>query len=128
LKDKKIPYSKIDNKILDLIIKMINLISQNKLNKKQAKLLFPEMIETLKDPELLMEEKGFIQIVDKSIITELLKKIINENKSMLDQYNSRKERVLKFYMGLLMSKTKGQANPIIANEILTQIIQEFIKK
>ena len=128
LKDKKIPYSKIDNKILKLISKMINLISQNKLNKKQAKLLFPEMIDTLKEPELLMKEKGFIQIIDKSIITELFKKIINENKSMLDQYDSRKERVLKFYMGLLMSKTKGQANPVIANEILTQIIQEFIKK
>ena len=47
---------------------------------------------------------------------------------MLEQYDNRKERVLKYYLGMLMAETKGQANPKTSNEVLIKIITNKLKK
>ena len=46
---------------------------------------------------------------------------------MLKQYADRGERVLKFYLGMLMKETHGQANPVIANKVLINIINNKLK-
>jgi aspartyl-tRNA(Asn)/glutamyl-tRNA(Gln) amidotransferase subunit B len=41
---------------------------------------------------------------------------------MLNQYIQRPERVEKFFIGLLMRDTKGQANPNVAIDILKKLL------
>ena len=42
---------------------------------------------------------------------------------MLDQYNDRPERVEKFFIGMVMKDTNGQANP----EVTTIVFNKFLK-
>ena len=46
---------------------------------------------------------------------------------MLDQYESRPERVEKFFIGMLMKETKGKANPVVGSKILKELIIKFKK-
>ena len=48
----------------------------------------------------------------------LLRKLVNENQKMVDQYLSGKDKLLGFFVGQAMKKSKGKANPKILNEIL----------
>ena len=75
-----------------------------------------------------MKEKNMVQITDEKVLTDLLNKIIDQNINMLSNYNNRSERVLKFYLGMLMKETNGQANPNIANKILIKLIENRINK
>jgi aspartyl-tRNA(Asn)/glutamyl-tRNA(Gln) amidotransferase subunit B len=78
-----------------------------------------------KTPTSLISELEFKQIVDDESIKSELLKIINDNKQMVSQYEDRPERVEKFFIGLLMKNTKGQVNPLIANKILKELLNNF---
>ncbi len=107
---------------IDYIIEMIQLFNEGKINGKQAKTIFEKIVLENRNPKDLIEQLGFKQITDEKVIEEYLVKIITDNKSMLDQYESRPERVEKFFIGQLMKQTHGQVNPVIATKILQKLI------
>lgn len=128
LKNKNKQINDLTNQQIALIAKLLALLKSEEINGKQAKIIFPEMLNDNKDPTFIMKQKNFIQIKDKKVLEELLSKIIDKNPNMLDQYDNRKERVLKYYLGMLMAETKGQANPKVSNEVLIKIITNRLNK
>ena len=128
LKNKNKQITDLTNRQIELITKLLTLLKSEEINGKQAKIIFPEMLDDNKGPDIIMKEKNFIQIKDEKVLEELLNKIIDKNPNMLEQYDNRKERVLKYYLGMLMAETKGQANPKTSNEVLIKIITNKLKK
>ena len=127
LKNKNSSLETITNQQIQLIIKMLTLIQQEEINGKQAKVIYPILLDQNKDPLEIMKEKGLLQIKDEKLLSALLSKIVDANPDMLKQYADRGERVLKFYLGMLMKETHGQANPVIANKVLINIINNKLK-
>ncbi len=107
---------------LDNIGNMINLLLANKINGKQAKEIIKFIYETNKSVEQIIEENNFKQITDKNIIRDILQKYIDNNPNMVEQYKQRPERGEKFFIGMVMKDTNGQANPDIVNEVLKNIL------
>ncbi|GHU48648.1 hypothetical protein FACS1894218_6160 [Bacilli bacterium] len=107
----------------DLIIELINLLTAQKINGKQAKVILEHVYREHKHPEILVKELGFKQITDEKVITEMLNKYIHDNEPMVKQYLERPERVEKFIIGLLMRDTKGQANPEISIKLLKSLLK-----
>ena len=128
LKNNNLQITCINENHINLIVKLLDLLKSGEINGKQAKVIFPEMLKDQKDPTIIMEEKNIVQIKDEKVLEEILDKIINQNVKMLDQFANREERVLKYFLGMLMKETNGQANPNIANEILNKIIKNRLKK
>ena len=128
LKNNNLQIASINENHINLIVKLLDLLKSGEINGKQAKVIFPEMLKDQKDPTIIMEEKNIVQIKDEKVLEEILDKIIDQNVKMLDQFANREERVLKYFLGMLMKETKGQANPNIANEILNKIIKNRLKK
>lgn len=128
LKNNNLQIASINENHINLIVKLLDLLKSGEINGKQAKVIFPEMLKDQKDPTIIMEEKNIVQIKDEKVLEEILDKIIDQNVKMLDQFANREERVLKYFLGMLMKETNGQANPNIANEILNKIIKNRLKK
>ena len=128
LKNNNLQIASINENHINLIVKLLDLLKSGETNGKQAKVIFPEMLKDQKDPTIIMEEKNIVQIKDEKVLEEILDKIIDQNVKMLDQFANREERVLKYFLGMLMKETNGQANPNIANEILNKIIKNRLKK
>ena len=55
-------------------------------------------------------------------ITTLLKSKVSEFPNMIEQLNSRPERVFKFFIGQVMKETKGTANPKLVSKILKTLL------
>ena len=128
LKNNNIQITNINQNHIDLITNLLNLLKSEEINGKQAKTIFPEMLKDQKDPTIIMKEKNFIQIKDEKVLEDILNKIVDQNVKMLEQFENREERVLKYYLGILMKETKGQANPNISNKILNKIIKSRLNK
>lgn len=107
----------------DNLGKLINLISENVISGKIAKEVFPEMLETGKDPETIVKEKNLVQITDTSAIEGIIDNIINSNMKQVEEYLSGKDKVLGFFVGQIMKETKGKANPGIVNELLKKKLE-----
>ena len=65
---------------------------------------------------------GLIQLSDVAILEAMAQEIVDRNPVQLDQYLSGKDRVLAFFIGLVMKETKGQANPQMASDLMKKIL------
>jgi aspartyl-tRNA(Asn)/glutamyl-tRNA(Gln) amidotransferase subunit B len=122
LKTNNTTYNTLSNTFLNNFIALLKLLITQEINGKQAKSILENMFHTNKSPEQLIKELNFVQIKDPDIIKTYLEKYIKENPIMLNQYQQRPERVEKFFIGLLMRDTKGQANPNAAITILKKLL------
>ena len=84
------------------------------------------MMSEGKDPQTIIEEKGIKQISDIETLTCLINEILDDNQTFIDNYEHRKDKVLSFLMGQMMKKTKGQANPKIAHQILLKLLEDRV--
>jgi len=48
----------------------------------------------------------------------MIEEILKENQKNVERYFAGKEKLFGFFVGEVMKKTKGKANPKIVNEIL----------
>ena len=78
---------------------------------------------TGKDPEAIIKEKGLVQISDTGALEAVAQEIIDANPKEAADYRAGKTKVLGFFVGQLMKKTKGQANPQLANEIFRKLLE-----
>ncbi|MDC3270239.1 Asp-tRNA(Asn)/Glu-tRNA(Gln) amidotransferase subunit GatB [Alphaproteobacteria bacterium] len=98
--------------------KLVKLIIDDVISGKIAKDVLLEMFSTKKDPDKIIEDKGLKQVTDTSLIESVVNDVIGENQKMVEQYLSGKDKLLGFFVGQVMKKTNGKANPKILNEIL----------
>lgn len=93
---------------------------EGKISGKMAKTIFQEMFATGKDPALIVQEKGLVQISDEKELTVLIERILADNSQSVADYRQGKKKALGFLVGQIMKETKGQANPGKVNQLLRQ--------
>ena len=98
--------------------KLINLIKNGTISGKIAKTVFELMIESDKDPEIIVNEKGLKQESDPKELEKLIDNIIKDNHDKVNEYKSGKDKLFGFFVGQAMKVSGGKANPKLINEIL----------
>jgi aspartyl-tRNA(Asn)/glutamyl-tRNA(Gln) amidotransferase subunit B len=104
--------------------KLVSLISKNTISGKIAKEVFPEMVATGKNPDVIVKEKNLVQISDTSELESAITKILDANPKDVQDYLGGKEKAIGFFVGQIMRETKGKANPQIVNELLKKKLEE----
>jgi aspartyl-tRNA(Asn)/glutamyl-tRNA(Gln) amidotransferase subunit B len=107
--------------------KLIKLINDKTISGKIAKEVFPEMLNSGKDPNEIVKEKNLVQISDTGEIENVINKIISANQKQVEEFLSGKDKVLGFFVGQIMKEMKGKANPGIVNELLKAKLESFRK-
>ena len=106
---------------------IILLIEKSVISSKIAKELFEIKLTDLRDPKVIVEEKGMGQLADTSAIEAMVMEVINANEKMVVDYKladeGKKPRVLKGLIGQVMKISKGKANP----ELVTHLMEEKLK-
>ncbi|MBR1803031.1 MAG: Asp-tRNA(Asn)/Glu-tRNA(Gln) amidotransferase subunit GatB [Clostridia bacterium] len=106
------------------LAKMIMLIDKGTISSAIAKKVLEELFETPKNPEEIIQEKGWIQISDEGAIKEVVMRILENNPQSIIDFKNGKDRALGFLVGQAMKETKGKANP----QMLNQMFLEELKK
>ena len=68
--------------------------------------------------DAIIEAKGLKQITDTSAIETIVDEVVAANPSQVAEYQSGKEKLIGFFVGQVMQKTGGKANPGQVNQIL----------
>ncbi|WP_339860917.1 Asp-tRNA(Asn)/Glu-tRNA(Gln) amidotransferase subunit GatB [Paremcibacter congregatus] len=83
-----------------------------------AKDVFEIMLESGKGPEAIVEEKGLKQVSDTGAIEAMIDEVLSANQDKVEQYRGGKDKLFGFFVGQVMKKTQGKANPQVVNELL----------
>lgn len=99
---------------------MINLIQAGTISSKIAKKVFRELAENGGDPEVIVKEKGLVQISDEGELRKIISNILDNNEQSIVDFKNGKDRAVGFLVGQVMKATKGQANPPMVNKLLVE--------
>ncbi len=99
------------------LARLVELISKGDISSKQGKEVLSVMLDG-DDPDKIIEERGLKQLSDTSAIEKLVEEVLDENPTSIEDYKNGKDRALGFLVGQLMKKSKGQANPKMASDML----------
>jgi len=102
----------------DAFSRLLRLIEDGKINANAAKTVFEEMALSGKDPQEIVAEKGLEQVSDQSELETLVMQIIEENPAEVNAYREGKTKLFSFFMGQIMKKTRGKADPKIVGPLL----------
>ncbi len=103
---------------------IVSMVQSGKISRLVGKDVLKECIDTEKDPEIIVKEKGLEQVSDEGELESIAVKVIAENGRSVSDFKSGKENALSFLVGQVMRRTKGKANPRLAGEILRKKLEE----
>ncbi|MBK1673701.1 Asp-tRNA(Asn)/Glu-tRNA(Gln) amidotransferase GatCAB subunit B [Ectothiorhodospira shaposhnikovii] len=99
---------------------LLRRIQDNTISGKIAKEVFEAMWAGEGDADQVIEHKGLKQITDTGAIEQVIDQVIADNPSQLEQYRSGKDKLFGFFVGQVMKRTGGKANPAQVNDLLKQ--------
>ena len=99
---------------------LVVLIDKGTISSSIAKKVLQEMFTEPKDPQKIIEEKGWIQISDEGAIKEVVLKILEANPQSIVDYKAGKDRALGFLVGQAMKETRRKANPQMLNKMFLE--------
>ncbi len=99
---------------------LIGLIADDTISGKIAKDVFVEMYKSGKDAAVIVEEKGLRQVTDTGAIEALVDEVIAENPDNVAAYKGGKDKLFGFFVGQVMKKSQGKANPEAVNKLLKE--------
>ncbi len=98
----------------------IKTVYLSKVNSSNAQKILKIMFDEGGDPSQIIEQNDLEQVSDKSKMEKLVESIIKNNPEQVEQYKNGKENLIKYFVGMLMKKTNGKANPRIGEEIFRE--------
>ena len=95
-------------------------IKDGSLSSKQGKELFNLTLEKQQEPVEIMKAQNMIQISDEETLQKVVNEVLEENPDQITMYHNGKTNMFDYFVGQVMKKTRGQANPVKVKEILTE--------
>jgi aspartyl-tRNA(Asn)/glutamyl-tRNA(Gln) amidotransferase subunit B len=99
---------------------IIALVKEGTISTAAAKQVLAEAFTTGAPAEAIVEEKGLRQVSDTGALGSIVDEVIAENPQQAEQYRAGKDTLLQFFVGQVMKKTRGSANPQLAAELLRE--------
>ncbi len=103
---------------------LVALISDNTISGRIAKEVFAEMFTTGKEAGVIVEEKGLKQVTDTGAIEKIVNEVLAENPDKVAEYKGGKDKLFGFFVGNVLKKSGGKANPGIVNDLLKKKLEE----
>jgi len=111
---------------LSQFVSFLLLIARRQVNSTNAQVLLRRLVETGKDPETILESESLGQVAgdDKATLALAVERVIASNAEQVAQYRAGKTALMKFFLGLVMRETKGKIDPVEAEALLRQRLQQ----
>lgn len=100
------------------LARLVRIVDDGVISGTIAKNVFKALFATGGDPEAYVRAKGLVQISDTSAIEGLVDEVLAENPAEVERFRAGDKKLTGFFVGQVMKKSKGKANPALVNELL----------
>jgi len=102
---------------------LLDRITDGTLSGKTAKQVFAALWDQEGDVDDIIDDKGLKQISDSGAIEAIVDDVIASCPEQVEQFKDGNDKVIGFLVGQVMQKSKGKANPQMANQMLKEKIK-----
>ena len=103
---------------------LLDMVEKKQVSAQNAKRVFEKVFDQDIDPVVYIEEKGLKIVEDTGLLKSTVTRILDENPEPLAQLLEGKDKVMGYFVGLIMKELKGKANPAGVREALADEISK----
>lgn len=107
---------------VDDLIELAEMTEKSEVSSTNAKELFNELLAGATNPRKLAEEKNLLQVSDESAIAAIVDEVLSDPASAasIADIKAGKDKAIGYLVGQVMKKSKGQANPSLAQKLIRE--------
>ncbi|OOG74891.1 Asp-tRNA(Asn)/Glu-tRNA(Gln) amidotransferase subunit GatB [Algoriphagus sp. A40] len=108
-----------------ILAELIALVDAGKVSFTAAsQKIYPELLKATEESSLAIAQRlNLIQESDEGSLKPIVESVLAENGSKVAEYKSGKKGLMGMFMGEVMKKSKGKADPKVATKILTELLE-----
>ena len=103
---------------------IIKLMDSGKVNTPTGKSLLQKVQATGKSPTEIVEAEGLGQVSDEGALRKMAQEIVAANPNQVAEFRAGKETLIGWFVGQLMARTRGKADPKAAQNILKDLLKQ----
>jgi len=103
---------------------LIALRENDKINSSAMTDIFDAMLEEDKTAEELAKGMNLLQVSDTGFIEPIVDEVIEQHPDEVERYKDGKKGLIGFFIGQVMQRSKGKANPNLVRELITGKLEE----
>ena len=102
------------------VAELIGLIDAGTISGRSAKEVFDKVYAESLAPAAIVERDGYAQVSDAGALETAIDEVLAAHPAQLGQYAAGKVALKGFFVGQVMKKTRGQANPQMVQQLLAK--------
>src|SRR5450759_1192812 len=106
-----------------VLAEIIRLVDTHTINTSTGKSLLQKVEETHRSPEEIVQVEGLVKVSDDTSIRTVANEVIAENPKEVAAYHAGKITLMGWFVGQVMRKMRGKADPNLAKNILEELLK-----
>lgn len=106
------------------LVSIISLLENNEITRPNSKTLFELVCFKNDDAKTIANDNGMLNTFTEKQLNQAVEQVLIEYTSAIADYDKSPDKVIRFYIGKVMQKTKGLANPQRAEVLIKQKINK----
>jgi aspartyl-tRNA(Asn)/glutamyl-tRNA(Gln) amidotransferase subunit B len=106
------------------LAEIIKLVDDSTINTSTGKSQVEKVEDTGKAPAEIVQEEGLGAVSDEDAIREIIVEVIEDNPDQVATYQGGKTTIIGWFVGQVMKKSRGKADPQLARSILEDLLSQ----
>ncbi len=102
---------------------LVRRLSDDTLSSKTARTVFDRLWAGARGVDAIIEQEGLKQMDDSDALAAIVAEVVAGNPDQAEQFRAGKDKVLGFFVGQIMKRTQGKANPKQVNILLREALK-----
>lgn len=102
---------------------LIRLREEDKISSSAMTEIFDAMVEGDQSAEEYAKEMNLMQVSDTGFLEPIVEDVIEEHPDEVERYRDGKQGLIGFFIGQVMQRSQGKANPQMVRELLTEKLE-----
>jgi aspartyl-tRNA(Asn)/glutamyl-tRNA(Gln) amidotransferase subunit B len=103
---------------------LVRLVDAGVINGRTAKEVFEKMWATGESPQAIVEREGLGQVSDEAALQAAVEEVVASSPEQVATYRGGKAATLGWFVGQVMRRTGGKANPQVVQALLRKVLDQ----
>ncbi len=104
------------------LAEIVRLVDSGAVNTSTGKALLGKVQESGQSPAEIVQAEGLAKVSDDAAIRAVVQEVINESPAETASYKAGKLALMGWFVGQVMRKMRGKADPVLARKILEELL------
>lgn len=99
---------------------LLQIVAEGQITSSQSKTVLEELFRSPLGPREIVQAKGLEVVRDSEQLRQAVREVLKQNPDLVERYKAGEQKLMGFFVGLVMRAAEGKADPKMVNQLLRE--------